>query len=95
MTLAAIWGQKFIPGVLDYYLGKTGYDSQQQPQPRDQGRQDDLFEPIRGDRGAHGEFDSRSHDHSNALWAEEHRRLLGTLAGGAAALLGLTLLRRS
>lgn len=35
-TVAAIIGQKFIPGLLDIYLGKTGYRSQQiQNEPRD------------------------------------------------------------
>jgi hypothetical protein len=27
-TVAAIWGEKFFPGLLDHYLGWTGYDSQ-------------------------------------------------------------------
>ncbi len=28
-TVEAIVGQKFIPGLLDWYLGRTGYDAQQ------------------------------------------------------------------
>src|SRR5205085_2739538 len=28
-TVAAIVGNKLAPGILDYYLGRTGYDSQQ------------------------------------------------------------------
>jgi NAD(P)-dependent dehydrogenase (short-subunit alcohol dehydrogenase family) len=81
MTIAAVWGQKFIPSLLDYYLGKTGYASQQHDGQPPADRQDDLFEAVKEDRGAHGDFDAKSHVKSNALWVEEHRNLLGAAAG--------------
>jgi NAD(P)-dependent dehydrogenase (short-subunit alcohol dehydrogenase family) len=93
MTMAAVWGQKFIPGVLDHYLGRTGYKSQQQPEPRDPDRPDDLYEPIQEDRGAHGAFDNRAHARSNALWVEEHRNLLATCLGAGVAGLALAKVR--
>src|SRR5205085_8149817 len=36
-TILAVWGQKLVPGVLDWYLGKTGYAAQQTPEPRAHG----------------------------------------------------------
>ncbi|HKS92732.1 MAG TPA: SDR family oxidoreductase [Tepidiformaceae bacterium] len=81
MTLAAVLGQKFIPMPLDYYLGKTGYDSQQTSEPRDTSRPDNLWNAVQEDRGAHGAFDARAHTYSRALWAEQHRNILGAVAG--------------
>ncbi|HSU18119.1 MAG TPA: SDR family oxidoreductase, partial [Acidobacteriaceae bacterium] len=60
-TVAAIVGQKFIPGVLDRYLGRTGYDSQQiKGEPRDPNAPDDLYNYVPGVHSARGKFDDRS-----------------------------------
>lgn len=88
-TYMAIWGQKFLPGFLDWYLGKTGYKAQQTDQPEDPNRPDNLDAPLDDDRdyGAHGRFDNRSTDWSPALSLAEHPRLVlgGMLAVGAVA----------
>jgi NAD(P)-dependent dehydrogenase (short-subunit alcohol dehydrogenase family) len=60
MTYLTVWGNKFVPGLLDKYLARTGYQSQQSPEPAEVGRADNLFAPLPGDRGAHGSFDRRS-----------------------------------
>ncbi|MBV9072742.1 MAG: hypothetical protein JOZ10_03840 [Acidobacteria bacterium] len=85
-TVEAITAQKFFPGLLDLYLGKTGYDAQQYDGAADPNRPNNLWEPLPGDFGAHGEFDSRSHDHSWQVKLDLNRRWigLGLLAGGAA-----------
>lgn len=57
-TLQAVWGQKFIPGVLDRYLAKAAWDPQFLDKPNDQQR-DILFETIPGDPGAHGPYRDR------------------------------------
>jgi len=90
-TVAAIVGSKFIPGVLDRYLGRTGYASQQTSQPADPNAPNDLWEPVAGDHGAHGTFDSRAHAFCPELWTDEHR---GLLAIGAVGLLGILAGRR-
>ena len=93
-TVATIIGNSLLPGVADRYLGKTNVKAQQTDQPEPPGRPDYLFEPLAGDRGAHGDFDGEAHGRSAQLWATTHRR--GLLAGaglGAAAALG-RLLRR-
>lgn len=93
-TAATLIGNKFFAGLLDRYLGKTGYSSQQTDQPRDPEAPSNLWEPADGpggrDFGAHGVFDTKSTTRSYQLWASQHERLLGALAAGAAAsLVGL------
>jgi short-subunit dehydrogenase len=79
-TVEAIVGDKIAPGMLDHYLARTGYESQQTDEPADPNRPNNLWEPVPGDHGAHGVFDDRSSDHSWQLWADTHRGLLA-LAG--------------
>ena len=79
----AIVGQKFFGGLLDRYLAKRGWDSQMDSRPIDPvTRRDNLNAPLPGDRGAHGDFDSRSRPASSELWLRLHA---GKLAAGAAA----------
>ncbi|HEX8933229.1 MAG TPA: SDR family oxidoreductase, partial [Pseudonocardiaceae bacterium] len=90
-TAATLIGNKFAAGLLDRYLGKTGYSSQQTDQPRDPDQPANLWEAADGpngrDFGTHGIFDTRATSRSYQLWASQHERLLGSLvAGGAAAL---------
>ncbi|HXE07440.1 MAG TPA: SDR family oxidoreductase [Acidobacteriaceae bacterium] len=59
-TVKAIVAQKFIPGLLDAYLGKTGYDSQQLDVPDPPDRPNNLWQPVSSPYGAHGPFDGRS-----------------------------------
>ena len=93
-AVKAIWGNKLIPRELDYYLARTGYDSQQTDEPVDQDRKDNLWEPLPGDHGAHGSFDSRAHRRSYQWWANTHRGVVA-LAGTALAMLtGAALARR-
>ncbi|MCG3113321.1 MAG: SDR family oxidoreductase [Candidatus Manganitrophus sp. SB1] len=84
-TVKAIWGEKFIPGLLDHYLARKGYASQQTDQPVDPNRPDNLWQPVPGDHGAHGIFDKRAKTQSVQVWVTTHR---GWVALGA-ALLGL------
>lgn len=91
----AIWGDKFASPLIDRLLARTGYEGQQGPEPVDPDRQDNLFEPVPGDHGAHGRFDRRARDASPLLWASMHRTELGlgALALGAIRV-GAALLRR-
>jgi len=85
-TWLAEWGQRFIPGLLDKYLGRTAWGGQQTPEPDDHKRADNLFAPVEGNPGAHGSFDARARGSSWALWVEKHRRGLGLGALAASAL---------
>jgi NAD(P)-dependent dehydrogenase (short-subunit alcohol dehydrogenase family) len=85
-TVQAIVGDKFIPGLLDYYLAWTGYEAQQTAEPVAPDRPNNLFEPVPGDYGAHGGFDKGARRSSVQFWANRQRSWL-TLAGfGLAAL---------
>jgi NAD(P)-dependent dehydrogenase (short-subunit alcohol dehydrogenase family) len=71
-TAAGIIGNKFIAGLLDHYLGRTGFDAQQTDEPRVP-RPYNLWEPVAGDHGAHGRFDRRARAHSLQSWLDRHR----------------------
>jgi NAD(P)-dependent dehydrogenase (short-subunit alcohol dehydrogenase family) len=90
-TVEAIVANKIAPGLLDRYLGLTGYDSQQTDEPVPPGRRDNLWEPVPGDHGAHGRFDSRAHAHSIELWMRTNLPWLGVTGLGilAAVLAGM------
>lgn len=83
-TVITILGDKLAPGLGDRYLARTGYESQQAAEPAGEDRRDNLFEPVPGDRGAHGRFDADSHTRSAQLWATRHRRLLAVIGLAAA-----------
>jgi short-subunit dehydrogenase len=85
-TLKAMVGNMFIPGLLDVYLAKTGYKAQQTDEPVKPDRPNNLWEPVPGDHGAHGIFDSRAQESSAELWIMEHSRQLGVAAAGVGAI---------
>jgi short-subunit dehydrogenase len=87
-TVEAIVGNKIAPGMLDHYLGKTGYSSQQTCEPESPDRPNNLWEPLAGDHGAHGSFDQRARGKSWELRASVNRFWLaaGFTLGAAAAI---------
>jgi NADP-dependent 3-hydroxy acid dehydrogenase YdfG len=89
-SAGSILGNKVAPGLLDKYLARTGYQSQQTRQPASPTRKDNLFEPVPGDHGAHGAFDDKAHAISPQLWAGTHRTWLAALG----ALAGLALYKK-
>jgi NAD(P)-dependent dehydrogenase (short-subunit alcohol dehydrogenase family) len=72
-SVEAIVANKIAPGLLDHYLARTGYDSQQHDGAEDPNRPDNLWQPVPGDHGAHGAFNARASDWSPQLWTSEHR----------------------
>ena len=85
-TVATLVANKVAPKLLDHYLGSTGFEAQQTDQPADPDRPSNLWEPVEGDHGAHGDFDHRAHPRSLQVWANAHRGWLA-LAGAAVAAL--------
>jgi NAD(P)-dependent dehydrogenase (short-subunit alcohol dehydrogenase family) len=89
-SVEAVYGNKLLPGYADRYLAKTGFASQQTKEPADPDRPNNLWEPLPGDHGAHGRFDSRAHPFSIELWLRTHRELATLVGVGlAGALLGV------
>jgi NAD(P)-dependent dehydrogenase (short-subunit alcohol dehydrogenase family) len=95
-TAATLLAQKLAPALLDRYLAKTGFDSQQTKQEVPAGsRPDNLFDPVDrpsgSDHGAHGTFDDQAHQRSAQLWMSHHPGLTGAAAAGAAVAGGLVI----
>jgi NAD(P)-dependent dehydrogenase (short-subunit alcohol dehydrogenase family) len=84
-TVLAIVGNKLAPWLADRYLARTGYGSQQTDEPEQPERPVNLWEPVPGDRGAHGRFDGVAHRRSRELWTTLHRGTLAAAAGAAGA----------
>lgn len=72
-TVKAIVADKVASGLLDRILARTGYDSQQFNGAEDPTRPNNLFEPVAGDHGAHGDFDARAKSWSLQWWISQHR----------------------
>jgi short-subunit dehydrogenase len=86
-TVGTLIANAVAPGILDRYLGRTGYTSQQEQIPGTE-LPANLWEPADeqpgSDQGAHGSFDDRAKTGSAQVWASQHH---GLLAAAAAALL--------
>jgi short-subunit dehydrogenase len=85
-TVMNILGERTAPWLLDRYLAKSGYKSQMTQQPLEPQGHDNLMDPVDEDRGSHGPFDSKAHEHSIQLILSKHRGLV--LAGMASAAAG-------
>ena len=90
-TVEAIVGNKIAPRLLDKYLGRTGYKSQQTSEPEDPDRRSNLWMSMDADQdhGAHGRFNARSRSFSFQLWADLHRPWVALGVGVSAVSLGL------
>jgi short-subunit dehydrogenase len=86
-TAGAILVNRLAPGLLDRYLGRSGFDSQQTDEPREE-RPDYLVEPVPGDHGAHGRFDAEARERSVQAELARHR---GAALAALAAVGGLVL----
>src|SRR5919198_2136366 len=86
-TAITILGSRLAPGTIgDRYLARTGFDSQQTPDPVDEHRRstDYLFSPVPGDHGAHGTFGDEAKPGSRQVWLAEHRNVIASaIAAGA------------
>ncbi|WP_342148180.1 SDR family oxidoreductase [Methylorubrum sp. SB2] len=88
-TWKAIIGNMIAPGWIDRYLARHGYRGEMTSQAVRANRQDNLYEPVDTDPGAHGRFDDRA---LPSVSAADPRWLrlglaaaLGTVAVGAFA----------
>ncbi|HSF09517.1 MAG TPA: SDR family oxidoreductase [Nitrospirales bacterium] len=87
-TAKTIVGEKFIPGLLDYYLAEVAYTGQQTNIPGNPDRADNLLTPVPQDRGAHGTFDDQARSSSFQLWASMNRGWLAVAGVGCLLSLG-------
>jgi NAD(P)-dependent dehydrogenase (short-subunit alcohol dehydrogenase family) len=92
-TVEAIVGNKIAPRLLDHYLGRTGYDSQQTSEPEDPARPDNLWNAVDSEKdfGTRGSFDANARDYSLQLWADSRRAKIALGVGLAALALAIFL----
>ncbi|MFI9586089.1 SDR family oxidoreductase [Streptomyces sp. NPDC052236] len=87
-TAATILAGKVAPPLLDRYLARTGFASQQTGVRAPAARPANLWEPVDGpeghDYGAHGAFDDRAHAHSVQAAVSRHPVLAAFALVGAA-----------
>ncbi|KXV10704.1 short-chain dehydrogenase [Caballeronia megalochromosomata] len=94
-SIKAIVANMLFPGLLDRYLGRTGYDAQQDPSLDSSGRPSNLWEPVSALHRVRGRFGQQSQHASPMLWADTHRGLLVSGALALAACLACAARRRS
>ena len=97
-TVGTLIANAVAPGLLDRYLARTGFKSQQTSEPNPAGAPANLWEPADGpsghDFGAHGSFDDKSSSRSPQVWLSQHHGLLAGAAVAAAAGIAATTKRR-
>jgi short-subunit dehydrogenase len=95
-TVIAIQGNKLFPSLGDWYLGKTGYQSQQTNEPADPFARNNLWAPVDDNRdyGAHGTFDNRAISKSFQVWADTHLNLVGLVLASLVSILTIGIIKR-
>jgi len=95
-TVLAIVGDKLASAAADRYLARTGYSAQLTSEPDQNGRPDNLLEPVDADRdnGTHGRFDAAASNGDAETWFVTHRHLATAAAAGAGAAAATWLARR-
>jgi NAD(P)-dependent dehydrogenase (short-subunit alcohol dehydrogenase family) len=78
-TVATILANRVAAGLLDRYLARTGFSSQQTGERTREDRPANLWEPADdpSDFGSHGRFDEQAHARSPQMWAGRHKYLVG------------------
>jgi NAD(P)-dependent dehydrogenase (short-subunit alcohol dehydrogenase family) len=93
-TVWTLMANAVAPGLLDRYLGRTGFAAQQTGDLRADGQPANLWDPADGpdgrDFGSHGPFDDRSRSGSAQQWVSHRYPQVGAAlaalgAGGVAA----------
>ncbi len=97
-TAGTLLANAVAPGILDRYLARTGFKSQQTDEQRPADAPVNLWKPADGpgepDAGAHGDFDDKATSRSYQLWASQHHGLLAAAGGALAVGVGWALAKR-
>ncbi len=80
-TVKAILANRIAPGWIDKYLASAGYKGQLSDEALPANAPANLFDPVPGDYGAHGRFDSQSRLGSWEMFTDRHRMAFWTAAG--------------
>ena len=88
-TVQAILANRIAPGLIDRYLAKAGYKGQLTDKRQPADAPANLYEPVAGDYGAHGRFDSVARSGSWEMFTDRHRTAFYAGLLGVAGLIGL------
>ena len=80
-TIKAILANRIAPGLIDRYLASAGYTGQLSDEVLPADAPANLFEPVKGNYGARGRFDSQSRTSSWAMFSDRHRTAFWAAAG--------------
>ncbi|MDX5376907.1 MAG: SDR family oxidoreductase [Halomonas sp.] len=80
-SLLTIWGNKLAPALMDRFMARTAVSGQQTSETEDPDRPDNLWQSVKGDRGARGRFGRESKSRSEQFWLTRHRDQVGLVAG--------------
>lgn len=89
-TVQTVWGNKLVPEYLDHFMAKNGISGQLTNQPEDENRQDNLYQPVPGDQGSHGDFDDQAQNYSIYDTIYDHKKTLALIGG---TLIGTALMK--
>jgi hypothetical protein len=79
--MATLTANAIVPGLLDRYLARNGFKSQQTDDPpKNPAARSNLWEPADDmsgpDYGSHGSFDRKAWRKSPQVWASQHHDML-------------------
>ncbi len=80
-TVKAILANRIAPGWIDKYLASAGYKGQLTDEALPANPPANLFDPVLGNYGAHGRFDSQSKLGSWEMFTDRHRMAFWAAAG--------------
>jgi NAD(P)-dependent dehydrogenase (short-subunit alcohol dehydrogenase family) len=85
-TVVTITGNRVASRYADHAVAKSGYSGQEADWLKERMLPPNLYEPVAGDHGAHGAFDSKSLRITPQTWAIRHRGLVRNLGLAVLAL---------
>lgn len=89
-TVKKSWENKLVPAYMDRYMAEHGFSEQLTDIAEDPDRQDNLWKPLSGDHGSHGQFDDKAQFMSLYDIARRNKKSMIFIAG---SLFGAALMR--
>lgn len=80
-TVKTVWGNKLVPEYLDHFMARNGINGQLTDENEDPDRKNNLYEPVPGDQGIHGEFDDEAQNYSIYDKIYRHKKTIALVAG--------------
>ena len=89
-TAQSYLANRIAPELISIYLARAGYEGQLTDEPLEPDAPGNLFEPVAGDDGVHGRFDSRFEGRQLVMFTNRHRNAFWALTQDRPGLRGAT-----